>query len=98
MSKLQELIAQKEALEKQIAETRETELAAAIAQVKALVAEHQLTQSDIFGTTRGLKKVKAVKTKVAAKYRDPETGKEWSGRGIAPKWLAGKDKTKYLIA
>ena len=98
MSTLKELIAQKEALEKQIAETRETELAAAIAQVKALVAAHQLTQSDIFGTTRGSKKIKVIKAKVAAKYRDPETGKEWSGRGLAPKWLQGKDKSKYLIA
>ena len=98
MATLKELIAQKEALEKQIAETRETELAAAIAQVKALVAAHQLTQSDIFGITRGSKKINVIKAKVAAKYRDPETGKEWSGRGLAPKWLQGKDKSKYLIA
>jgi len=98
MATLKELIAQKDALEKQIAETREKELSDAIAKVKALVAEHELTQSDIFGTTRGPKKVKVVKAKVAAKYRDTETGKEWSGRGLAPKWLQGKDKSKYLIA
>lgn len=42
-------------------------------------------------------KVKAT-GKVAAKYRDAETGKEWSGRGLAPKWLQGKDKSQYLIA
>ena len=98
MATLKDLIAQKEALEKQIAETREKELADAIAKVKALIAEHQLTQHDIFGTTRGAKKVKVAKAKVAAKYRDPQTGKEWSGRGITPKWLQGKDKTKFLIA
>lgn len=27
--------------------------------------------------------------KVAAKYRDPVSLKEWSGRGIAPSWAAG---------
>lgn len=26
--------------------------------------------------------------KVAPKYRDPDTGETWSGRGLKPKWLA----------
>ncbi|MEN8503595.1 MULTISPECIES: H-NS family nucleoid-associated regulatory protein [Paraburkholderia] len=34
----------------------------------------------------------------APKYRDPESGATWSGRGKAPAWLAGaKDRTTYLI-
>ncbi|CAB3795511.1 hypothetical protein LMG28614_04190 [Paraburkholderia ultramafica] len=34
----------------------------------------------------------------AAKYRDPKSGKTWSGRGPAPAWLAAaKDRTKFLI-
>ena len=33
-----------------------------------------------------------------AKYRDPESGATWSGRGPAPAWLASaKDRTKFLI-
>jgi DNA-binding protein H-NS len=33
-----------------------------------------------------------------AKYRDPKSGAEWSGRGKAPGWLAGaKDRTKFLV-
>ncbi|GJH13681.1 H-NS histone family protein [Caballeronia novacaledonica] len=33
-----------------------------------------------------------------AKYRDPKSGAEWSGRGKAPGWLAGaRDRTKFLI-
>lgn len=36
--------------------------------------------------------------KVAAKYRDPDTGATWTGRGIAPKWIAGKDRARYLIS
>ncbi|MBY4865158.1 H-NS histone family protein [Burkholderia anthina] len=32
------------------------------------------------------------------KYRDPETGATWSGRGRAPAWLAEvKDRTAFLI-
>jgi DNA-binding protein H-NS len=34
-----------------------------------------------------------------AKFRDPKTGTEWSGRGRAPAWLAGaKDRSRFLIA
>jgi DNA-binding protein H-NS len=77
---------------------RKAELADAISKVKTLVAAHNLTQADIFGKTRGEKPAKEKGSKVAAKYRDPATGKEWSGRGLAPKWLQGKDKAHYLIA
>lgn len=98
MSTLKELIAQKEALEKQIEETRQAELAGAVNKVRALISEYGLTQSDIFGGTRAAKKAKPEASKVAAKYRDPVSGKEWSGRGLAPKWLQGQDKVKFLIA
>ncbi|WP_370889550.1 H-NS family nucleoid-associated regulatory protein [Caballeronia sp. RCC_10] len=34
-----------------------------------------------------------------AKYRDPKSGAEWSGRGMAPGWLASvKDRSKFLIS
>jgi DNA-binding protein H-NS len=98
MATLQELIAQKDALEKQIEVQRQAELAEAVDKVKALIAAYGLTQEDIFGGSRAVKKAKAEgKAKVAAKYRDPVSGKEWSGRGLAPKWLQGQDKTKFLI-
>ncbi|QSN64597.1 H-NS family nucleoid-associated regulatory protein [Caballeronia sp. M1242] len=39
-----------------------------------------------------------VRGKQPAKYRDPRSGAEWSGRGKAPAWLASaKDRTKFLI-
>ena len=99
MSKLQELIAQREALDKQIAETRKNELREAIRTVQALVAEFDLTSADVFGNARTDKKAdKRTGRKVAPKYRDPATGKTWTGRGRAPTWLEGKDKQKYLIA
>lgn len=99
MTTLKDLIAQKEALENQITQLRHTELAAAIAQVKALVQEHGLTVEDVFGgVARRAKTSEKVTNKVAAKYRDPVTGNTWSGRGLAPKWLAGKNKADYLIA
>jgi DNA-binding protein H-NS len=99
MATLQELIAQKEALEKQIQEQRQNELTEAVSKVRALIAEYGLTQEDIFGAARAAKreKVDGPKAKVAAKYRDPVSGKEWSGRGLAPKWLQGQEKSQFLI-
>jgi DNA-binding protein H-NS len=98
MTKLKDLLAQREAIEKQIADLRQSEIAESIAKVRALIAEYGLTQSDIFGSSSKIRKVKDAGSKVAPKYRDPISGKEWSGRGLAPKWLQGKDKADYLIA
>lgn len=32
-----------------------------------------------------------------ARYRDPASGKEWSGRGNAPLWIRGKDRRQFVI-
>lgn len=98
MSNLQDLLAQREALDRQIAETRKNEIREAIKTVQGLVAQFGLTQSDVFGSGRSEKLDKRAGRKVAPKYRDPATGKTWTGRGRAPTWLEGKDKQKYLIA
>jgi DNA-binding protein H-NS len=84
MSNLSELLAQKAALEKQIAQTQRDEREKAIAQVSALMAEYGLTAADL--GKRPAKKVRAG-GKVAAKYRNKATGEAWSGRGLQPRWL-----------
>ena len=58
MTTLAELIKQKEALEAQITNTRQFELADAIRKVKALVAEYGLTQKDVFKGSKRVKKIK----------------------------------------
>jgi DNA-binding protein H-NS len=85
MPKLTDLLAQRTALEQQIAQAQREERGAAIAQIKALMAEHGLTVADI--GSRGPKSGKAGGGKVAAKYRDKATGDTWSGRGLQPRWL-----------
>ncbi len=84
---LQDLIAQRDALEAQIEQTKQAELAGAIQQVRDLMAEHGLTIADLT-TKRGPKAGKSGEaSKVAAKYLDKATGATWSGRGLKPKWL-----------
>lgn len=82
---LSELLAQRTALDKQIADFQREQRAEAIAKVKALMAEYGLTLADI-GSRPAAGSRKPV-TKVAAKYRNPATGDAWSGRGLKPKWL-----------
>jgi DNA-binding protein H-NS len=83
---LNDLLAQKAALEKQIADTQRAERADAVAQVRALMAQYGLSLADI-GAKAPSGPRRGTGAKVAAKYRDPATGNAWSGRGLKPKWL-----------
>ena len=82
---LSDLLAQKAALEKQIADVQREQRSSAVNQVKALMAEYGLTLADIGSKPAAAPKKAA--GKVAAKYRNPATGDTWSGRGLKPKWL-----------
>lgn len=96
MSTVAELIKQCEALEARIQAARKAEIADAVAQVNALVALHGLTAQDIFGGWKHTRKTDS-RRKVAPKYRDPATGATWTGRGKAPKWIEGRDRSQFAI-
>ena len=87
MATVAELLAQKAAIEKQIADAQREEKSSAVAQVRALMAQHGLTLADL--STRASASARGPKAggKVAAKYRNAATGETWSGRGLQPKWL-----------
>ncbi len=109
MPTLAELLAQKAELERQIAEQTRAEREQAIAQVRALMAQHGLTLADIGGAARPqpLRAARAAggpgaTAKVAPKYRHPETGETWSGRGLQPNWLksalaAGRSLSDFAL-
>jgi DNA-binding protein H-NS len=96
MAKLTDLLAQKAALDKQIADAQREERSAIIVQIKSLMSEYGLTLADL-GT-----RANAAPAKVAVKYRNPATGDSWSGRGLQPKWLkaelhSGRNLSDFLI-
>lgn len=97
MADLKALIAQREELDSQIKELSKKERAEAVASVRSLIADHKLSQQELFGNSSKSIRTQDARTKVAAKYRDPATGKEWSGRGKAPTWMAGQEKANFLI-
>lgn len=86
MATLQELLTQKEALERQIEQTKKRDRADAISKVRALMAEYGLSLSDL-GTKSSPTAKPGSRTKVPVKYRNQATGDAWSGRGLQPKWL-----------
>jgi DNA-binding protein H-NS len=101
MAKLTDLLAQKAALEKQIADTQREERASAIAQIRTLMAEHGLAVADL-GQRNAAPRKAGGGAKVAAKYRNQATGESWSGRGLQPRWLkaalaSGKKLTDFAV-
>jgi DNA-binding protein H-NS len=89
-------------LEKEAQALRKAEVAQVIAGIKAAIATYGLTAADLGlngGANRRAKpKHKTVPTVGVAKYRDPKTGKTWTGRGKPPAWIAGvKNRDSYLI-
>ena len=87
MTTLHELMAQKEALERQIEHTKKQERGDAIAKVHALMSEYGLSLADLGGKPSPKPKSGGPTGKVAAKYRNSSTGESWSGRGLQPRWL-----------
>ena len=97
-SKIQELLKQKEEIEKAIIEEKERRRFEGIEKVKAIIEEYDLEVNDIFPNR--ITKTKASDSavnKVAPKYRNPENGNTWTGRGKEPTWIAGKDRALFLI-
>ncbi len=89
MTTYKELLAQKKALDQQIADARKTASKSALATVHELIAEFGFTAQQVFPWKPA--------TKAAAKYRDPLSGATWSGRGKPPKWIVGKDRAEFEI-
>lgn len=90
-----ELIAQREALEKQIEELKNAERGDAIDWIIEQMALFEIKPDDL--EARRTRSARKQSGPVAAKYRDPVSGATWSGRGRAPLWLSGQDRESFSI-
>lgn len=91
MATIDELIKQRAEIERQIQQLKDSSRNEAIATIRQLMADNNLTAEDISSARSVSKKTtggSATKgSSVAPKYQDPATGKTWTGRGLKPKWV-----------
>ena len=99
MASYADLQAQISKLQAQANAARAEEITAVVADIRAKMVEYGLTVADLNGGRSGTRRGATV----APKYRNPETGETWTGRGKPPRWMAaqvaaGKTKEDFLIA
>ena len=94
MSLYKELLAQRAELDRQIKEMISLEKADGITKAKTIIEQYGLVASDLFNRKSG---ARSIGGKVAPKYRNTATGETWTGRGKAPKWIDGQDRSQFLI-
>jgi DNA-binding protein H-NS len=92
----QEQIAKLQALAEQ---ARRDEISKAKKRIRDLMEANGLTAYDLQEQKQKQKRPGAVKkqSSLAIKYKDPNSGQTWTGRGRPPRWLDGKNKDEYLI-
>ncbi|WP_313620819.1 H-NS histone family protein [Achromobacter sp.] len=90
---------------RQLDDLRAQKRAVVIRQILAQLEKNGITLKDLKEARAGTKsqsKAAPGKRMVAPKYRHPDTGETWSGRGRAPRWLVaaelgGASRNDYLI-
>jgi DNA-binding protein H-NS len=70
----------------------------AIVMARTMISAYGITARDLgLDKAPKLKSGPKVGNKVSPKYRDPQSGATWSGRGKTPRWINGADRSQYAI-
>jgi DNA-binding protein H-NS len=96
MKTYKELQAEIQSLQAKAEQLRQDEMQHAIDEIREKMNEYGITIQDLEGGAKRGRRATAGTT-VKPKYRNPETGDTWTGRGKPPRWIAGKDKEQFLI-
>ncbi|TDN67988.1 H-NS histone family protein [Paraburkholderia sp. BL10I2N1] len=97
MSQYADLKAQIAKLQAQAEEARRTELVNVIAEIRSKIVEYGLSAQDLGFAVAARRGRPPKKAPLPPRYQDPKTGSTWSGRGKPPKWIAGKNRERFLI-
>jgi len=89
LSTRQQLASQLAELDQKIRAQQQAARQKIIQELRATMAQHGVTVAEL-SDGKVLSKPTGPRAgrKVAAKYRDPASGKTWSGRGIKPRWMS----------
>jgi len=97
-----QLVALRDAVEAMLQQKQEEAKAALLAKWQAEAAENNLSFKSIVGSQKpaqpqSSKARRKTGGTVAAKFRNPETGDTWTGRGREPTWIKGKNREEFRI-
>lgn len=98
-----DLLAQREEIDRQLKLAKEREKSVVIKEMKDQIQKYDLTAEDLFSLHRSRRIAGSASGEVApsrkaiAKFKDPESGATWSGRGKSPLWIREKDREPFLI-
>jgi DNA-binding protein H-NS len=82
---------------------RKAELEQALSTIRELVQQYELTSDDLLGLFKKRRgrpagRTASQSTKGVPKYRDPDTGRTWTGQGKPPNWIRdAADRSVFLI-
>ena len=93
----EDLLRQKSELEQRIATSLAEIKPQIIQKLRATIRQYAITPEELFPGV-GLGSARRGRTAGTPKYRDPVTGKTWSGHGRAPAWIVGKNREEFRIA
>jgi DNA-binding protein H-NS len=91
MSAYQEILSQIEDLKRRAEDVRREEMSGAIGEIKKLMTQFEITCEDLGMAVRTSSFKGKLRGSVAPKYRDPVSGKTWTGRGRRPSWVNDLD-------
>jgi DNA-binding protein H-NS len=97
MESYKQLQEQIKSLQSRAEEVRRSELSRTISDIREKMQELGISVDDLQRAKGKQKSPRKASAPVAPKYRDPVSGKTWSGRGKEPKWLAGRSRGDFLI-
>ncbi|AEA64092.1 H-NS histone family protein [Burkholderia gladioli] len=87
-----ELLAELTELEAKLTRARASLRAEALSTIKKLMIDFGIGANELIE-----KPDVKMQGSRAPKYWDPESGRTWSGRGRAPAWIAGKDRSAFEL-
>ncbi len=104
VNKLAELEKAMLAAQKEYQEALDAEKNKAIQEVMHVIKQFNLTAVDVGLAPEPTQEIKKAGSRAAAKpkYKNPNTGDTWTGRGLAPTWMkelieSGATKESFLI-
>jgi DNA-binding protein H-NS len=74
-------------LEQKAELARRSELRQILVELRRTIREYGITPAQLFGPDLS----------DLVRFRDPETGKTWSGLGRPPSWIRGKDRDRFRV-